>query len=210
MKKRRPICAPGWISIPREPARDLREGARREEPAVLPQPVMDAIPPQRVQSGVEQHDLQPRARRGIALQHRGNVFAHEAEVRNHSLYRHRLSRLRRHFVAQLLEEHAAQVALAERRAARPRSACRHSPARSATRNAATTAAPDEMPISRPSSTARRRAMTSASSLEPARLRRCSRCAECWERSPRRCPESCAARLCRRRAPGSPPAQPQSP
>ena len=69
----------------RKPARELRQSTGQEEPAVFPQPVVDAVPPQRVQAGVEQHDLQLRARRGIALQHRGNVFAHQAKVVTHGL-----------------------------------------------------------------------------------------------------------------------------
>src|SRR5208283_3968826 len=68
----------------REPARELRECAGQKKHAVLPQPVMDAVPPQRVQAGVEQHDLEPRPRRGIAFEYRGDVFAHQSEVRNHN------------------------------------------------------------------------------------------------------------------------------
>ncbi len=97
-------------------ARELRQRAGQKEPAVLPQPVIDAIPPQRVQAGVEQHDLQPRSRRGIALQHRGDVFAHETKIGSHGSYTVTGSAsCAIDFIAHLLEEHAAQVALAERR-----------------------------------------------------------------------------------------------
>ena len=64
--------------------------------------------------------------------------------------------------------------------------------RLATCSAAQAAAPDEMPTSRPSSVARLRAMSNASSLrDPDRLRRRSWCSGSPGRNRRRCPGSCA-------------------
>src|SRR5215469_3286876 len=67
-----------------KPARELRKCPRQEEPVMLPQPMMDAVPPKRMQAGVKQYDLQFGTRRGIAFKYRGDVFAHEAEIRTHS------------------------------------------------------------------------------------------------------------------------------
>ena len=61
-----------------EPA-ELRQRPRGKSPAVNPQPVMKAVAPQRMQTGVEHDDLQPGLRRGIAFQYRGDVFAYAGE-----------------------------------------------------------------------------------------------------------------------------------
>src|SRR6516225_9802305 len=45
--------------------------------------MVNAVPPQRVQARIKQHNLQLRRRRGIAVEHRGEVFAHGLEERNH-------------------------------------------------------------------------------------------------------------------------------
>ncbi len=37
-----------------------------------------------MQAGVEQHNLQPAPRRRVALQHRGDVFAHQSEEGKHA------------------------------------------------------------------------------------------------------------------------------
>ncbi len=58
-----------------EPARHLRQPARQQKEIVVPQPVVHAIEPHRVQTGVAEINLQPRLGRRIALQHGGNILA---------------------------------------------------------------------------------------------------------------------------------------
>src|SRR5664279_222744 len=67
----------------RHKARDLRECTGKKEPAMLPQSVVNAIPPNRMQTGIEQHNLKPRACGWVVLEYRGNVFAHQAKVVTH-------------------------------------------------------------------------------------------------------------------------------
>ena len=58
-----------------EPARHLRQPARQQKKIVVPQPVVHAIEPHRVQAGVAEINLQVRLRRRIALQHGSNILA---------------------------------------------------------------------------------------------------------------------------------------
>jgi len=59
----------------REQARNLRQPARQQKEIVVPQPVIHAIEPHRMQAGVAEIHLQARLRRRIALEHGGNVLA---------------------------------------------------------------------------------------------------------------------------------------
>ena len=64
-----------WVNFNSgEKARDLRPPASPEKEAVIPEPVIDAVEPHRVQTGITEEDLGPRLRGRIALHHRGNVF----------------------------------------------------------------------------------------------------------------------------------------
>ncbi len=57
-----------------QPACDLREEAREPMSPMAPEPVVRAMGPQRVQSGVVEQHAERRRRRRIALAHRSNVF----------------------------------------------------------------------------------------------------------------------------------------
>ena len=58
-----------------EEARGLREKSSQQEQMMVPQPVIHAIEPHRVQPGIAQKNFQTGLGRGVALYHRGHVFA---------------------------------------------------------------------------------------------------------------------------------------
>ena len=62
-----------------EQAGYLGQESRRKAQPVLPEPVVDAVSPERVQSGVAEQDFEIRPRRRIALEDGGYVFAHRLE-----------------------------------------------------------------------------------------------------------------------------------
>jgi len=62
-----------------EPARDLGEKAGEEAEVELPEPVIDAVKPERVQAGIAKQDLEVRARGGIALEDGADVVANGLE-----------------------------------------------------------------------------------------------------------------------------------
>ena len=55
--------------------RNLREPAREQEKRMIPEPVIHAIEPDRMQAGVAEKYFQARLGRGIVLHHVGHVFA---------------------------------------------------------------------------------------------------------------------------------------
>ena len=55
--------------------RDLRQPSRGKQEAMIPQPVVDAIEPDGMQSRIAEVDFQPGLGRGVAFQHSGDVLA---------------------------------------------------------------------------------------------------------------------------------------
>ena len=70
MNSRRPILRAGMNFNAGEQARDLRQPARQQEHAVVPQPVIDAVEPDRMQPGIAEQHFQARLGRRIVLDHR--------------------------------------------------------------------------------------------------------------------------------------------
>ena len=69
MNSRLPICGAGMDFDSGEEARHLREPSRQQQETMVPQPVIDAVKPHRVQPRVAQENFQARLGGGVALQH---------------------------------------------------------------------------------------------------------------------------------------------
>ena len=94
----------------REPAHELRARARDESEAAPPEPVVDTVGPDGVQTGVEERDLESAARGGVAELRRDEVFAHACDGAHEDGRRAgHAGRLR---LAQMLVERRREVALA--------------------------------------------------------------------------------------------------
>src|SRR5664279_5551432 len=59
----------------RQKTRHLAQPPRQQPQVAHPQPVVNAVEPQRMQPGIAQQHHQQRSRRGIALENRAYVFA---------------------------------------------------------------------------------------------------------------------------------------
>ena len=75
MNSRRPICGSGMDFNSGEKTRGLRQESSQQKKTMIPQPVIHAIEPDRMQPGVAQKHFQARLGRGIVLHHLGHVFA---------------------------------------------------------------------------------------------------------------------------------------
>jgi hypothetical protein len=79
MNTRRPIFAPGWISMPvNQRARVLDETGQPLE-AQVPQAVRQAVPEDGVQAGIGGQHLEKGARRRIPVEHDADVFPQSGE-----------------------------------------------------------------------------------------------------------------------------------
>src|SRR5499427_4882691 len=63
----------------REEAAEVRQPARSRRPSRAPESMRDAVDPDRVDTGIAQHDLEGGARGRIALQYGSNVLTHRFE-----------------------------------------------------------------------------------------------------------------------------------
>ena len=125
MKNRRPMRAPGWISMPvRNRASCESEPRREPQRRVLPQPVRHAVRPDRVQPGVGEEVLKDASSRRVVGPGGVEVFLQSAKKLTKTFYgigeRSRLS-------PDVVVEHGGDVALAEVADDRDDRACRRSP-----------------------------------------------------------------------------------
>src|SRR5678816_4001730 len=67
-----------------EKAGDLRPPAGDQEATVIPQPMVNPVKPNGMQSGIAQINFQPGAGRRIVIEHGGNVFTNLLKEVEHS------------------------------------------------------------------------------------------------------------------------------
>ena len=80
MKNRRPMVAPGWISMPvSEPGGLRQQSGEAAQRRPRPQSVRHPVRPDGVQAGIDQGVLEVSARRRVVVRARCEVFAQRDE-----------------------------------------------------------------------------------------------------------------------------------
>src|ERR1017187_10530467 len=139
---------------------DLRHRPRQKSQALAPEPVMHPMRPHRVQARIAEQHHRPRSGRGVALDHAADIFPNRIkQVHSATLEVGVLNACWRNSSNSSVERYRSPKSGSTTTINLP--ACLGS---RATFTAACTAAPEEMPTSRPSSLSSRRAMAKASSL----------------------------------------------